>query len=406
LQSAGHRPKPSKTQNLTKTRVAELTPRAHQQYVAWDTAPRGFGVRVSPGGTQTFVLKYRNAYGRVRWKTYGRAGDVTIEQARRLAFIDIGHVKAGKDPLELIDAARGAATLSDVADRFLEEHVESRRSSATLRTYRQAIDVVIRPRLGARAIAELTATDVAKLHHTLRATPTQANRVVAVLSALCGWAVRARYLTSNPCLKAVEKYRERPRKRYLTPAEFRRLGAALRVGERYKRITPAAATAIRLILFTGMRVGEVLGLRRRAVHLERRVLELAESKTGPKTVVLNSAAVEVLKAWPKFASPWVFPSETRQEGKPETPHRVDLNRPWTWVRQRARLPDVRLHDLRHAFASIAISGKQTLPIVGALLGHTQPATTARYAHLLDDLVRAASEATGTTIAAAVNRRRR
>jgi len=406
LKTAGHRERVTDArERFTEARLEALGARA-TQYVTWDVEPTGFGVRVSPGGAKTFVFVYRNRFGRVRWKTLGRVGDLSLEAARRRARVDAGLVNDDKDPLAVRDAARGAVTFGQVADRFLEDHVDARRRASTARHYRQAIETHLRPRFGARAIAEIAARDVLKFHHALKATPMQANRVVAILSSLCSWAVRAGYLESNPCVGAIEKYRERPRRRYLTPAEFKRLGAALRVGERRGRVTPAAAAAIRLLLFTGMRRGEVLSLRRDAVDLQQRVLRLADSKTGPRVIVLNAAAVDVLKTWPTFASPYVFPSETRRDDAPDTPHRVDLNKPWAWLRRRARLADVRLHDLRHAFASVAVSGKQTLPIVGALLGHTQPATTARYAHLLDDPVRAASEATGATIAAAVGRRKK
>jgi integrase len=392
------------TGRLTQRRINALAPQA-ARYVRWDGALPGFGVRVGQG-TKTFVLKYRLASGRVRWKFLGRVGSLTLEKARRDAKDDIGVVARGGDPLRLKDAARGAPTFGDVADRFLEDHVEARRKPATLRLYKLAIDGHLRPRLGTLPIAEVSTADIERLHRRLRATPYLANRVLAVASKLMNWAAQHTYRDphTNPC-EGVEKFPEAARTRYLTPAELMRLGAALRVGARHKSIAPSAIAAIRLLLFTGARVSEILSLRWSEVDFADGALHLADSKTGAKTIVLNPPAIDVLRAWPRFAgSLFVFPGEGH--GKRKGQHRVSLADPWAWIRKRARLRNVRLHDLRHSFASVGVSNGQTLPIIGALLGHTQSATTQRYAHLMDDPLRAASAATGATIAAALERRPR
>jgi integrase len=396
---------------LTEKQIKRLVPRA-KRYIVWDGDLPGFGLRVSADAeTQTFVLKYRTTAGWVRWKSYGRVGKVPLVTARKRAKRDIGLVADGKDPLEQRDADRHAASVGDACDRFLKEHVDARRKPATARLYRLIIDGHLRPQLGGRPVAAINVGDIVKVHHRLKSTPYLANRFVAVTSTLMAWATRARLREGpNPCA-GIEKFPERPRKRYLSPAELKRLGAALRIGERYGSITPAAITAIRLLLFTGCRVGEILSLRRDAVDLAGRALHLAESKTGPKVIVLNGPALAVLKAWPTFkGSPYVFPADstkrTKRTKKPGAGHRTDLKGPWDWIRRRARLADVRLHDLRHSFASASVSGGQSLPIIGALLGHSQPATTARYAHLMDDPLRAASEAVGATIAGGLARRPR
>jgi integrase len=254
-------------------------------------------------------------------------------------------------------------------------------------------------------ISEVGRSDALRLHTRLRETPTQANRVLAAFSKFMSWAEAHEYRPShsNPCHR-IQKYPEQARKRYLTPDEFTRLGAALRIAERWHRMSPIVVTAIRLLLLTGARVSEILTLRWKEVDLERRALHLADSKTGRKTIVLNAAAAAILDEWPRHAgSPYVFPGEGRGWRKGQ--HRVDVKDAWAWIRRRARLPDVRLHDLRHSFASIAVSSGQTLPMIGALLGHTQAATTQRYAHLMDNPLRAASEATGSRIAAAIAPRR-
>jgi integrase len=231
-----------------------------------------------------------------------------------------------------------------------------------------------------------------------------ANRAIAVLSKLCAWCEVKRYRPtgSNPC-RGLEKYSEDPRRRYLTPNELKRVGAALRIGARYRRLSPAAIASIRLLVLTGARVSEILSLKWSHVDLAAGVLRLPDSKTGAKEILLNAAALDVLKRWPRWArSPDVFPGEGRGDRKGA--HRVNLTDAWAWMRRRAKVPDVRLHDLRHSFASVAVSSGQTLPIVGALLGHTQAQTTQRYAHLLDDPLRAASEATAASIVAAIDRR--
>jgi hypothetical protein len=236
---------------LTQSAIKEIQPRPGVQFVQWDRTLPGFGVRVNPQGTKTYILKYRLHTGRVRWKTIGRFEAMPLEKARKQAQTDIGIVASGKDPLVVKDAARDAPTLATVADRFLEDHVETRRKPATLRLYRLVIDGHLKPRLGAVPIADVTAEDILKLHHRLRATPYMANRVLAVSSKLFNWAATAGYRGPgphvNPCA-GIEKYRERPRKRYLTPQEMTRLGCALRVAERRKAMTPGAITAMRFIM--------------------------------------------------------------------------------------------------------------------------------------------------------------
>ena len=388
---------------LTQRRIDALAPQVGARYVVWDGALPGFGVRVGQG-TRTYVLKYRLVSGRVRWATLDRVGVTSLEKARKRARRYLGVVADGGDPLRLKDGARDAPTFGDVADRFLEQHVEARRKPATLRLYTLAINGHLRPRLGTVPIADVSTADVLRLHHRLRATPYMANRVLAVASKLMNWAAQHGYRDphTNPC-DGLEKFQEAARTRYLSPAELTRLGSALRVAVRYAAISPAAIAAIRLLLFTGARVSEILSLRWSEVDLAGGALHLADSKTGAKTIVLNAPAIEVLRAWPTFAgSPYVFPGEG--PGRRKGQHRVSLADPWAWIRKRARFRDVRVHDLRHSFASVGVSNGQTLPIIGALLGHTQAATTQRYAHLMDDPLRAASAATGATIAAALDRR--
>ncbi|MEO8680670.1 MAG: tyrosine-type recombinase/integrase [Vicinamibacterales bacterium] len=404
------------TGQLTQRSIADLTARSGSRYVVWDGGIPGFGVRVSDGA-KTFILKYRLASRRTRWATLARVGVMTLEQARTLARAYLGALAKGEDPLRRKDLARTAPTVAEVADRFLKEYVGVRAKRApdapirsglkpsTRRLYVLAIDTHIRPSLGTVAIADVSLADVLRLHQQLRGTPVMANRVLAVCSKFMTWAEQHEYRTqrTNPC-RGIRKYKEEARRRYLTPREMTRLGAALRIGERWHAMSPTAVTAIRLLLLTGARVSEILSLRWAEVDLVRGALRLPESKTGRKTILLSPPAVAILDVWPRFGgSPYVFPGEGPAWRKGD--HRVNLTDAWRWIRRRAKIADVRLHDLRHSFASVAVSSGQTLPMIGALLGHKEAATTQRYAHLMDDPLRAASDATAATIAAAIAPRR-
>lgn len=386
---------------LTQRAIDALSALPATQYVVWDTDVRGFGVRVSPAGAKAYVLKFRTAAGRARWATLGRVGVLSLDEARRNARAMLGDVAKGLDPLRARDAARGGLTVESVAARFLSSHVEARRKAATVRLYKLAINSHVIPKLGSIAIAELAPADVARVHHGLHATPYLANRVLAVLSKLVSWSEQHGYRApgANPC-RGIEAYREQSRRRYLTPAELKRLGVALRFAERRNRLPPSAIVAIRLLLLTGARVSEILSLQWRFLDLSAGSIHLPDSKTGRKTILLSPPAVAILDAWPRFAgSPYVFPGEGRGDRKGK--HRVSLSDAWMWLRTRAKARDVRLHDLRHTFASVAVSNGQTLPMIGALLGHSQAATTQRYAHLMNDPLRAASDATAATIASAI-----
>jgi integrase len=200
---------------------------------------------------------------------------------------------------------------------------------------------------------------------------------------------------SNPC-RHVEKYRERKRERFLSQAELARLGEALAEAERNGSESPYAIAAIRLLILTGARVSEILTLEWGHVDFERACLRLPESKSGAKVVHLSPPARELLASLPRIeGNPYVLP------GLKERAHLVNLEAPWRRIRARASLEDVRLHDLRHSFASVGAGAGLSLPVIGALLGHSQPGTTARYAHLATDPLKQANNVIGTRIATAL-----
>jgi integrase len=363
----------------------------------WDTDLTGFGVRCRVSGARYYFLKYR-AKGRQRWVTIGRHGTPwTPHTARQEGRRLLGEVAAGHDPAAVRDSDKASLNVADLAEHFIQEHVEAKRKSSTAREYRRLLDKIGLPTLGKRRITDVVRSDIARLHHEMGKTPYQANRVLALLSKLFNWAELHGYRPdgSNPC-RHVERYREQKRERFLSEAELSRLGEALAAGVREGTETMFMIAAIRLLLFTGARLGEILGLRWDYVDIERACLRLPDSKTGQKVLYLNAPALEVLAALPRVeANPYVIC------GKREGAHLVNLEKPWRRIRARATLDDVRLHDLRHSFASFGAAGGLSLLMIGKLLGHTQAATTERYAHLAADPVRAANEAIGERIAAAM-----
>jgi integrase len=280
----------------------------------------------------------------------------------------------------------------------MAEHVRPKLKALTATEYQRTARLHILPRLGRRPIGELKRQDIARLHHELADKPYQANRTLALLSKFFGWAEKhgLRPDGSNPC-RHVEKYREGRRERFLSQAELGRLGDALREAEQDKTCSPWVIAAIRLLTLTGARRNEILTLQWDHVSEEHGCLMLPDSKTGRKAVRLSPPSLAVLHDIPRLeeGNPYVICGE--KAGR----HLVNIEQPWRRIRKAAQLDDVRLHDLRHSFASVAASGGQSLVIIGKMLGHSQPATTARYAHLADDPVKAASDAVGRHIAAAM-----
>ena len=386
------------TVRITKRAVDAIEPRSVDAYL-WDQDLPGFGLKVTPAGRKVYLVQYRlgGRKGRTRRVTIGRHGELTPTQARAEAKRLLGEIAAGRDPASDRDNTKADKTLGNVLAQFMAEHVRSKLKAGSALEYERAARLYILPKLGWRPIGEIKRQDIAKLHHELADKPYQANRTLALLSKFFNWAEKhgLRADGSNPC-RHVEKYRENRRERFLSQAELGRLGDALREAERDKTCSPWVVAAIRLLTFTGARRNEILTLRWDHVSEEHKSLMLPDSKTGRKAVHLNAPALAVLHAIPRLeGNPYVICGE--RPGR----HLVNLEKPWRRIRKAAKLDDVRLHDLRHSFASVAASGGQSLVMIGKMLGHSQPATTARYAHLADDPVKAASETVGRRIASAM-----
>ena len=385
---------------ITKRSVDALRPGSDgREAVIWDTEVKGFGVRTQRGGSKSYIVHYRAGPGRgapLRKVTIGKHGSPwTAEAARREARRLLGLVEGGADPAASKVARREAPTIADVVERFHAEHAQAKRKASTARVYRGLLDRIILPAFGKRKVADITRADVAKFHHENRAAPYQANLTLAILSKMFSlaelWGLRPD--GSNPC-RHVEKFRERKRERMLSADELARLGDAL---ARFDG-SPYAVAAVKLLVFTGARLGEVLGLRWEWIDFERGEARLPDSKSGAKTLHLPPPALALLADLPRLeGNPHVI------VGHKTGAAMVDLQTPWQAIRGAAGLDDVRLHDLRQAFASVAVSSGMGLPIIGKILGHTQAATTARYAHLASDPVKAAAAAVAGKIAAALNR---
>lgn len=386
----------------------------------WDSDVPGFLAR-SRNCSITFLVTYR-FQGRQRWYSIGRYGALTVEQARKEAMAVLGQVSRQIDPASNKEANRNALTVQDGIDLFLETHVDSKLKSASQNQYKDILQRIVAPKLGKLKLQALTRNDVARLHDSLRDTPVYANRMLAVVSAFSNWAERRGYRPehSNPC-RLIPKYKEQARERFLSIAELATLGDVLRqaetiwhtwqakqmrarlAGQRISQaehplllVPPMAVAAIRLLLLTGARLNEILTLQWEHVDLPNQMLRLPDSKTGAKTILLNAPAKALLEKLDHVeGNPYVIAGNLA--GK----HLVGLQKIWERVRTAANLQDVRLHDLRHSYASMAVGAGYSLSITGKLLGHTQAATTQRYAHLADDPLRAATGDVGQRIAAAL-----
>ncbi len=376
---------------LTKRTIDATEPQA-TEYFLWDEGIPGFGLRVMPSGRKSFVVQYR-AGRRPRRMSLGPSTVLTCDQARTRAITIIAAVRNGEDPSADRAAKRNAATITDLAERFDKEHISVRLKASTAREYRGNLKRFILPALGRLAVPEITRADVAKFHFDLRHIPYQANRCLEVVSKMFVlaemWGLRPD--GSNP-RKHIRKYPEEKRERFLSAAELRRIGEVLRDMESERIELSSAILAARLLILTGCRLGEIMRLQWDYVDFTERALRLPDSKTGKKVVHLGVPAVEYLHNAQRIdGNPWVITGTL--PGKPLS----DLQPFWQRVRARAGLKDVRIHDLRHTFASTAVASGQGLPMIGKLLGHTQVQTTARYAHLAADPVRSAADAVATSL---------
>jgi integrase len=401
---------------ITKTTVDNAKPKGVDWFV-WDTELKGFGLKISKGGRKSYVCQYRTAGGRAgdsRRLTIGQHGSPwTVDAARAEARKIIGRAANGEDPAQEKQDLKRRLSVAELCDRYLAHGCATKKES-TLISDRGRIERHIKPLLGRRKVQDVTRADIKKFLQDVAQGKTAADiktgkrgraivrggegtatRTVGLLGGIFAYAVDCGMIETSPVV-GVKRFADRKGNRYLSQQELVALGAALQQAQEVGE-NPAALAILKLLVFTGARRGEVENLKWSEVDFRSGYLKLADSKTGQKAIPLNAGAMQVINECPRLKdSEYVFRAH-RGSGHYEGTPKV-----WKRIRDIAGLPDVRIHDLRHSFASIAVSRGATLPIIGALLGHANSATTQRYAHLDDDPLRAASEAVGMQIAAALH----
>ncbi len=388
---------------LTKRLVEALEPGLKPVFL-WEAETPGFGLKVLPSGQRRYVAKYRVGGGRSarqRWYMIGSHGTLTCDQAREIARDILSLAAKGGDPQGTRIDVRGAATVADLWARYRDEHLP-RKKPKSAHHDEQLWRLYIEEALASHRLPDVSRADIADLHQKLAARPYQANRLLALLSKMFnlaeGWGMRPD--GSNPC-RHVQKFKEQSRERYLSADEIGRLGKALDDGLKAQVITPYMAAALRLLLLTGARLNEILTARWEWIDWDRRVLALPNSKTGAKPVFLSATTIEILRELQSLptsdASPFII------RGRSADRPLVNLAKPWKRICEMTELEGVRLHDLRHTAASIAVGQGVSLPIIGRLLGHSQASTTQRYAHVDADPALAAVDRLGEMIGGAMGR---
>ena len=436
---------------LTKRQIDAAEPSEAERFL-WDADVRGFGVRVKTTGSKSFVLKYRVGRATKRF-TIGKVGSpYTVEQARERASSLLLGLKEGIDPAQAKAEDRQAVTVAELVDLYLQDGpaLKPNKKASSWATDRSVATRHIKPLLGRKLARAVTSEDVGKFQADVAAGKTAkeektgprglarvtgGRRVAALSTAVLGAAfqfgIDTRRVADNPA-RGVPLLKTDKRERFLSIREVAAIGEALSRMEEDGSINPTMADAARLLMLSGTRRDEVLGLQWSWVDLEKSCLRLPTegSKTGQKVVPLGAPAVEILArrraARPRAAkaadgaalqfSPYVFPGARGES------HSTGLAKKWAEVKARAEavameevergeaaegisLSGTRLHDLRHSFASFAIARGSALYLVGKVLGHRQSRTTESYAHLADDPLRTVAENTSGEIAAAMRPRR-
>lgn len=380
--------------NLTKRIIDSIAAPTTADEFYWDTSLPGFGLRVYRSGRKVFVAQYRNAGGQTKRVTLGRYGTITLDTARKNAKLVMSDVAAGQDPSDLKRRGRIAPDMNTLFDDYLTFHAKPHKRTASVKEDERLWASAAKSKIGGIKVDAVLRRDIESILRGLASTPYQANRVRALLSKMFSLAVGWSMRTDNP-MTGIPKHPEESRTRWLTADELKSLFSALNL---YPGQT--AADAVRFIALTGARRGEVLKARWSEFDLTAGTWTRPSAHTKQKRdsrIPLSPQAIALLKARhdPQRENDLVFPG---RNGAP----RSDLNRVWRHCKTHAKLHDVRLHDLRHTFASHLVSAGESLVIVGSLLGHTQSATTMRYAHIADAAQRKATDRIGDLIEQSVS----
>jgi integrase len=389
---------------LTSTLVKSLEPGLKDKLV-WDNEIKGFHCKITPKGKRVFLYYYLTKDFRQRRPVIGVFGTMTCDQARLIAIEWQAEIAKGGDPSADKSTRRHMVTVKELSERYLKEHAKTQKKPSSAKIDESMWQNYILPRIGNCKVSSVTRNDIATIHAALSHVPTAANRCLALLSKAFNLAELWNYRpdNTNPC-RHLKRYAEKKRKRYLSMEEIKTLNSVLNNCEANKTILPSAAAAIRLIMFTGSRLSEILTLKWQYVDLDNRLLNLPDSKTGEKFVYLPLDAITILETL--FENPQRNPANPYViVGREENTHLVNLEKSWCRVRKLAKIEDVRMHDLRHTFASIAVANGLSLPIIGGLLGHSQTSTTARYAHLNNSALKEAVSLIGNAISTAMEEKK-
>lgn len=386
------------TAKLSKKMIDAFEATGKLEYL-WDAEVKGFGVVITPAGSKSFILNYRNQDNRSRRKTIGKYGKLTVEQARDIARDLTYRIAKGDDPVQQDEWQRNQPTFEEVAKRFLDDHSAIRSRPATHASNVQILAHMILPHFGKMKIRSIERKDIYDYLAKNRQRPIGANRSLACMSSIMSkaelWGYRDR--NSNPCF-GVERFPENRRERFLSEQEFASLESAMQRAERNLTESPHVLAMFRIMMHTGCRPGEARHLKWDYVDFTNRVIRLPKEATKekrPKTLFITPYLEGVLKNIRRMeGNPYVVVSE-RNDGKPI----MDVKKPWDRIKKAAGITtELHLHDLRHSHASMANALGYSLPMIGALLGHTQAQTTLRYAHLATDHLRQAAEDISNRIA--------
>lgn len=400
-------------QRLTDRTVKALKAPSGKYKITYDNDITGFGVRVTKSGVKSFILNYA-IHGRERRYTIGKYPAWSVAAARDEAANLRQSIDTGNDPMGERNAKRKEPTVADLCDRYLKEHARAKKRASSADADEYNIDRHVRPALGKRKVSTIEYTDIDRLFADISTSkPITANRVAALLSKMFSLAIRWQYRADNP-VKGIERNQEKKRHRYMSADELKRLTQALAEYPYWQKVRVAPAEAletgqkwrwhrrekpqaklkqscnvIRLLLLTGARKGEALAAKWEQFDFNAGTWTKPGATTKQKTdhrIPLSAPALALLSKMPRDGE-YLFPDG-------DGGHQLDIKNAWAAVCERAEIDDLRIHDLRHSYASQLASTGLSLPIIGALLGHTQPQTTARYSHLQDDSLREATERVG------------
>jgi integrase len=369
---------------LTKRVVESYTPDSAKRTLLWDTEVTGFCIRIYPTGKKTYFLQYRNAFRETKFLKIGVHGNITTEQAREKAVVLALKVNNGEDPSVAAAPTKiTLPTMQDLADKYMKLHAENEKRPKSITEDKRMLKNYVLKEFGSRKVEDMTFEDIQKLHVSLNKKKVLSNRILALLHKMFNLSVQWKWRTDNPA-SGIKKYQEIKRTRWLQEEELKRL---LDVLDKHHNIK--IANIIRLLLLTGARKHEILSATWDQLDLERGIWTKMAHTTKQKKMEhtpLSPASLVILKSLyaEKENSPFLFPGPV--EGKPIQ----DIKKSWATICKKANLEDFHLHDLRHTYASHLVSSGLSLSIVGKLLGHTQAATTQRYAHLADSALREAT----------------